>query len=128
MRLLLDTHVFIWLNSEPQRLSAGFRQLCQSGEHEFFLSMASPWEMQIKQQLGKLSLQVPLDELIGKNVEQNAIRLLGIDFKHICHLASLPLHHNDPFDRIILAQALTEDLTIVTADRAFSAYEASLFW
>jgi PIN domain nuclease of toxin-antitoxin system len=128
MKLLLDTHAFIWLNSEPSRLSETVRQLCQSGEHKFYLSMASPWEMQIKYQLGKLSLDVPLEELIERNIQSNHIQFLPIEFKYISHLAKLPFHHNDPFDRMIIAQALVEKMSIVSVDGAFSAYSVPVVW
>ena len=128
MKLLLDTHAFIWLNNEPSRLSETVRQLCQSGMHEFYLSIASPWEMQIKHQLGKLSLDVSLDELIQRNIQSNHIQLLPIEFKHISHLAKLPFHHNDPFDRVIIAQAVVEQMTIISVDSAFSAYPVPVIW
>ena len=128
MKLLLDTHAFIWLNNEPSRLSETVRQLCQSGMHEFYLSLASPWEMQIKHQLGKLSLDVPLDELIQRNIQSNYIQLLPIESKHISHLERLPFHHNDPFDRVIIAQAVVEQMTIISVDSAFSAYSVAVIW
>lgn len=128
MKLLLDTHAFIWLNNEPSRLSETVIQLCQSGTHEFYLSLASPWEMQIKQQLGKLTLGVSLDELIQRNIESNRIQLLPIEIKHISYLSRLPFHHNDPFDRMIIAQALVEQMTIISVDSAFSAYSVAVIW
>jgi PIN domain nuclease of toxin-antitoxin system len=78
MRLLLDTHAFLWLNDDSERLSQTVKALCNSGEHEFFLSIASPWEMQIKHQLGKLSLAMPIAELINKNTQENNINLFPI--------------------------------------------------
>jgi len=73
MKLLLDTHVFLWLNDDVTRLSQTVKALCSSGEHEFYLSMASPWEMQIKSQLGKLTLTIPIEELVNKNQLENNI-------------------------------------------------------
>lgn len=90
--------------------------------------MASPWEMQIKSQLGKLSLSVSLDELIEISINTNNINLLSIDFKHISYLSRLPLHHNDPFDRIIIAQALSENMAIISVDSAFAQYQVPLIW
>ena len=110
MKLLLDTHAFIWLNTQPSRLSSNVMGLLTSGLHDIYLSIASPWEMQIKSQLGKLSLDVSLSELIDTSVNRNNISLLNIEFKHIDYLANLPLHHNDPFDRIMIAQALLENM------------------
>ena len=128
MKLLLDTHVFLWLNDDPERLSANVKDLCESGAHEFYLSMASPWEMQIKSQLDKLSLAMPIEELIDKNTQENNIQLLPIELSHISHLARLPSHHKDPFDRLIIAQAIVEGMTIVTVDHAFTAYSVPVVW
>jgi PIN domain nuclease of toxin-antitoxin system len=128
VKLLLDTHAFLWLNDESERLSQAVKELCSSGEHEFYLSMASPWEMQIKHQLGKLSLAMPVAELVNKNTQENNITLLPIDLSHISYLEQLPAHHKDPFDRIIIAQAVIEGMTIVTIDHAFVDYPVQIVW
>ena len=128
MKLLLDTHAFLWLNDDSERLSQTVKTLCTSGEHEFYLSIASPWEMQIKNQLGKLSLAMPIAELVNKNVQDNNIKLLPINLFHISHLEQLPPHHKDPFDRIIIAQAIIEGITIVSVDHAFSDYAVQVVW
>ena len=128
MKLLLDTHTFLWINEGSGRLSQTVKDLCSSGEHEFYLSIASPWEMQIKNQLGKLSLAMPIDELINKNRQENNIQLLPIDLAHISYLEQLPAHHKDPFDRIIIAQAIIEELTVITVDHAFSDYSVPVIW
>jgi PIN domain nuclease of toxin-antitoxin system len=103
MKYLFDTHAFLWLNDESERLTQTVKELCSSGEHEFYLSMASAWEMQIKHQLGKLSLAMPIAELVIKNTQENNIQLLPIDLSHINYLEQLPSDHKDPFDRIIIA-------------------------
>ena len=126
MKLLLDTHAFIWLNTQPSRLSSNVMGLLTSGLHDIYLSIASPWEMQIKSQLGKLSLDVSLAELIDTSVNRNNIGLLNIEFKHIDYLANLPLHHKDPFDRMIIAQSILEELTLISEDRIFSSYSMCL--
>jgi PIN domain nuclease of toxin-antitoxin system len=128
VKLLLDTHAFIWLNTQPSRLSTKVVELLSSGIHDVYLSMASPWEMQIKSQLGKLLLNLSLDELIEISINTNNINILPIEFKHISYLSKLPLHHNDPFDRIIIAQALSENMTVISADSAFSQYQVPLIW
>ena len=128
MKLLLDTHVFLWLNDDPKQLSQTVKALCRSGEHEFFLSMASPWEIQIKRQLGKLSLAMPIDELVRKNMLENNIKLLPVELSHISYLEQLPQHHKVPFDRIIIAQAIIEDLTVITVDHAFADYSVRVMW
>ncbi len=128
MKLLLDTHAFLWINEDSGRLSQKVKDLCSSVEHEFYLSMASPWEMQIKNQLGKLSLAMPIEELVNKNRQENNMELLAIDLAHISYLEQLPAHHKDPFDRIIIAQAIIEGLTIVTVDQVFSDYSVPIIW
>ncbi len=128
MKLLLDTHVFLWLNDDPERLSKTVQDLCSSGAHEFYLSMASPWEMQIKSQLDKLSLAMPIEELVNKNTLENNIKLLPIELSHISYLEQLPQHHRDPFDRLIIAQAVVEGMTIVSVDHAFAAYSVPVVW
>ena len=128
MKLLLDTHAFLWINEGSERLSQKVKGLCGSGEHEFYLSMASPWEMQIKNQLGKLSLAMPVEELVDKNRQENNIQLLPIGLAHIAYLKQLPAHHKDPFDRIIIAQAIIEGLTVVTIDHAFADYSVPVIW
>ncbi|MBE0472521.1 MAG: type II toxin-antitoxin system VapC family toxin [Methyloprofundus sp.] len=128
MKLLLDTHAFLWLNEDSVRLSQKIKDLCLSGEHEFYLSMASPWEMQIKSQLGKLSLGMPIEELVNKNRQENNIQLVAIDLAHISYLEQLPTHHKDPFDRIIIAQAIIEGFTIVSVDHAFADYSVPVIW
>ncbi len=106
MKLLLDTHAFLWLNDDVARLSETVKALCSSGEHEFYLSMATPWEIQIKTQLGKLTLAMPIEELVNKNQLENNIQILPIELSHISYLEKLPQHHKDPFDRIILHRQL----------------------
>lgn len=128
MKLLLDTHIFLWVNGDTSKLSVNFKSLGHSGEHDFYLSLASVWEMQIKYQLGKLSLPLPIEELVNKNQLENGIQLLPIELSHISHLAQLPSHHKDPFDRLLIAQAIIEDMTIVTADQSFAAYPVPVVW
>ncbi len=128
MKYLFDTHAFLWLNDESERLTQTVKELCSSGEHEFYLSMASAWEMQIKHQLGKLSLAMPIAELVIKNTQENNIQLLPIDLSHINYLEQLPSHHKDPFDRIIIAQAIIEGMSIISIDHAFLDYPVNIVW
>lgn len=128
MKLLLDTHAFLWLNDDAAQLSETVKALCSSGEHEFYLSMASPWEMQIKSQLGKLTLAISIEELVNKNRLENNIQILPIELSHISYLEKLPKHHKDPFDRIMIAQAITESMMIVTVDHVFSDYSVQVVW
>ncbi|CAK0769087.1 PINc domain-containing protein [Gammaproteobacteria bacterium] len=128
MKLLLDTHVFLWINNDIDRLSQTIKEFCNSGAHDFYLSIASAWEIQIKTQLGKLSLAMPIEELVNRNIQENSIGLLSINLSHISCLEQLPLHHKDPFDRIIIAQAIIEGMAIVSADHVFSNYTVRTIW
>lgn len=128
MRLLLDTHTFLWLNGSPNQLSQTAMDYLSSGEHQFYLSIASPWEIQIKTQLGKLTLDMPFELLFDKNCYDNNIMLLPIELSHIKQLEHLPLHHKDPFDRIMIAQAINEKMTILSIDEVFSNYGVNVVW
>jgi PIN domain nuclease of toxin-antitoxin system len=126
VKLLLDTHIFIWLVTEPESLSPRARTLCEDPENELLLSFASIWEMQIKHQLGKLAFAMPLADLIAVQRVGNRIALLPIALAHILALAELPLLHKDPFDRLLIAQANMEGITLLTADSALPAYQVRL--
>ena len=128
MKLLLDTHTFIWWDSEPTRLSAQALTLCQDPENSLVLSVASLWEMQIKLQLGKLRLALPLRQIIESQQQTNQIEILPITMSHVFALGNLPSHHKDPFDRLLIAQAIVEDTALVTGDRMFSEYPINVAW
>lgn len=128
MKLLLDTHVFIWWSSEPEKLSQNVLSLCENVENNLILSVASVWEMQIKLQLGKLKLQLPLQVLIESQQQTNTLQILSIDLEHVYELQNLPAHHHDPFDRLLIAQANAENVYLVTKDEVFSKYEVKLLW
>ena len=126
MKLLLDTHIFIWWADQPEKLSAAALSALEDEANELLLSVASVWEMQIKIQLGKLKLSLPLKELINNQQETNDLMVSPVALTHVLALNSLPFHHKDPFDRLLIAQSIEEKLTIVTADSQFSAYSAKL--
>ena len=128
MKLLHDTHAVLWLNNQPERLSPAIQTLCMAGEHDFYLSMASAWEMQIKCQLGKLALDLPIMELVSQGCDKNGILLLNIELAHIDMLGKLPDRHKDPFDRLLIAQAISEKLTMLSADQAFAGYPVEVVW
>ncbi len=128
MKLLLDTHTFIWWSSEPERLSTRVLTLCGDIENSLILSVASVWEMQVKLQLGKLKLHLPLHELIENLQQTNNIQILSIDLKHVLELHNLPTHHNDPFDRLLIAQANVEGAHLVSKDEVFAKYHVKLLW
>ncbi len=122
MRLLLDTHVFIWWDSDPDRLTDSTLSRLRDPDNTLLLSLVSVWEIQIKQSLGKLSLNRPLPELIESQRKTNGIEILPIELSHIYALGSLPGHHRDPFDRLLIAQAIAESIPIVTVDPVFARY------
>lgn len=126
MRLLLDTHVFLWLMTEPTRLSTAAAAACDDDENSLHLSVASFWEIQIKSQRGKLDLDLPLEQIVSEQTADDRFRLLPIAIRHVLALDHLALHHNDPFDRILICQAQTEDMELVTADALIHAYAADV--
>ena len=126
MKLLLDTHIFIWWADQPEKLSPAALSALEDEANELLLSVASVWEMQIKIQLGKLKLSLPLKDLIKNQQETNDITVSPVALTHVLALDALPFHHKDPFDRLLIAQSIEEDLTLVTADSQFSAYSINL--
>jgi PIN domain nuclease of toxin-antitoxin system len=128
MKLLFDTHTFIWWDSEPNKLSEQVLSLCQNPENELLLSVVSVWEMQIKHQLQKLELRLPLAELIHEQCERNSIQILSIELNHVLALDNLPAHHKDPFDRLLIAQANAEDILLISGDPVFSQYAVNRVW
>lgn len=128
MKLLLDTHVFLWWVNNDEALSAKARKAITSLANECTLSLASCWEMAIKSSLGKLKLTQSVERFVAEQVALNGFRLLQIDFRHAAAVESLPFHHRDPFDRMLVAQAISEKMTLVTADRALARYGVKCLW
>lgn len=127
-RLLLDTHVFLWWVADDPNLTDVARQAIADANNDCCLSLASCWEMAIKSSLGKLRLTKPVGRFVSEQLAANGLTLLNIELRHMAKVEKLPFHHRDPFDRLLIAQALTEKLTVVTADSAFSDYEVNLLW
>lgn len=128
MKLLLDTHTFIWWDSAPDKLPPQVLALCQDQANEMWLSVASIWEMQIKLQLGKLQLKLPLSEIIEGQQQINSVQVLPIILAHILALDGLPIPHKDPFDRLLVAQPIVESAVLVSGDKIFEQYPVQLFW
>jgi PIN domain nuclease of toxin-antitoxin system len=126
MKLLLDTHAFIWWASEPGKLSPAALEACQEESTILLLSVASVWEMQIKIQLGKLKLSTGLLPLVESQRQTNNLQVLAVELSHVLGLEALPAHHKDPFDRLLIAQAIAEDAILVSADHVFSEYPVKL--
>ncbi len=127
MRLLLDTHAFLWFVAGDKRLSPSAQRAMERAGAELVLSAASVWEMAIKLRLGRLSLPEPLEIYIAEKM-QAGLQLLPVEWEHAARVATLPLHHRDPFDRLLVCQALVEKLPVVTADAMFHAYGAQVIW
>ncbi len=122
MKLLLDTHTFIWWNNEPDKLSPQVFKLLENSENIVLLSVVTPWEMQIKLQTGKLKLEIPLSEMINNQLQANNFELLSVTLPHVLGLQTLPTTHKDPFDRLLIAQANVEKATILSKDAVFTQY------
>ncbi len=126
MNLLIDTHEFIWWADSPQKLSARTLTALLDGTNVLHLSLASLWEMQIKVQIGKLTFKRGLKNTLEMHKTHNNLQILPITAEHIYELENLPFHHKDPFDRLLIAQAIIENYTIVTDDSNFSDYSVNL--
>ncbi len=122
MKLLLDTQVFLWFISGDARLSANVRDAIQNSENEVYLSVVSLWEAIVKYQLGKLPLPQAPEDYLPLQRQQHEIASLALDEPSVMRLATLPSLHRDPFDRMLICQALHHDLVIVTADEAIAQY------
>ena len=123
MRLLLDTHVWLWLQAEPERLSPRALDAVTDDGNDLILSAASSWEIAIKFALGKIGLPEPPATYVPSRMQRNGVEGLPVEHRHALAVSALPQHHRDPFDRLLVAQASEDDLTIVTADPAFAAYD-----
>jgi PIN domain nuclease of toxin-antitoxin system len=128
MRLLLDTHAFLWFIQGSQNLSATARNLIEDQGNQKLLSIASLWEMSIKVSIGKLDVGMTIAELLNREVYGNGFEVLAIQANHLDELTKLVFHHKDPFDRLMIAQALAERMPVVTKDEAFERYTVSLLW
>lgn len=128
MRALLDTHSFLWFITDDPQLSKGALALLSDPNNDLVVSTASLWEVAIKSKLGKLDLTKPFGELFPDQLVTNGFGLMPILVKHLTALADLELLHRDPFDRLIIAQAMSEGLPVVTKDSAFRQYPIQVVW
>lgn len=127
MRALLDTHAFLWGIAGDRRMSQRAREIF-IGPSNLLMSIASIWEILIKVQVGKLNLPPPAAPYIIRKLSESRIETLPISVDHLVALGRLPLHHRDPFDRILIAQSIEEGLPIITADPFFSRYPVKVVW
>jgi PIN domain nuclease of toxin-antitoxin system len=128
VKVLLDTHTFIWWDSDPAQLSATALACCTDSANVLILSAASLWEMQIKYQIGKLSLRLPLADIVVHQQVTNGIITLPVTPVHIFALDNLPASHKDPFDRLLVAQAISEEASLLSADPIFASYPIAVIW
>ena len=128
MKLLLDTHAFIWWDGDQSKLSAAALGACQSLANSLHLSLASVWELQIKMQLGKLALRLPLADVLRDQQQQNGMALEPVTLEDILALSALPTLHRDPFDRLIIAQANRRGFHLVTHDPELARYPVPVLW
>lgn len=128
MKLLLDTHTFLWFIMGSPNLSANARVLIENQANEKYLSIASLWEIAIKVSIGKLVLSAPFDTLIPQQLSVNGFELLNLEVAHTAALINVPFQHCDPFDRLLIAQATVEQMQILSIDSTFDAYQTTRIW
>lgn len=128
MRVLLDTHIFLWMISDPGKLSRLVKNILESKENEIFLSAVSGWEIAIKYQIGKLRLAENPDVYIPRKAEENSLELLSIEMNHAVNVSNLPDIHNDPFDRLLISQSQLENLPLITNDEKIKRYSIDTIW
>ena len=128
MRVLIDTHVFLWWVEGDRRLPTRARTALADPDNECLFSLASVWELAIKSALGKIKLALPVRRYVVENAAANGFRMLDIGLAHVGRVESLAKHHGDPFDRLLVAQSLEDSLPIVTADPIFRKYGVRRIW
>lgn len=128
MKVLLDTHTFLWWVTDSPKLSSRVRKIISDGKNELFLSAVSGWEIAIKAQLGRIQIPDKPQTFISEQMVANAIQGLPIQISHAVHIYNLPTHHRDPFDRMLVAQAQLEKLPILTDDPQISQYPVKVIW
>ena len=128
MRALLDTHAFLWWITDDPRLSTRVREVIADGRNILYFSAASGWEIAIKAGLGRLRIPENLERFLTEELAQNAIQVLPVYLSHALRVYTLPLHHRDPFDRLLISQALLGKLPVLTADPQIAIYPVDVIW
>lgn len=128
MNILLDSHTLIWFSQNSPQLSSSAIKILEDRNNLLFLSLVSVWEIQIKVQLGKLNLDISLSEIVKDQTKINDVQILPMKLSHIWTLDTLPYYHKDPFDRLLISQAITENLIILGVDSVFDAYPVQKIW
>jgi PIN domain nuclease of toxin-antitoxin system len=128
MKALLDTHTFLWWITDDPKLSLRVRGIMSDGENEIFISAVTGWEIAIKTQIGRLKLPDEPQRFILEQLKINGMKSLPIEMRHALHISTLPIHHQDPFDRMLIAQAQLEELPVLSSDPEFGKYEVTIIW
>lgn len=128
MKLLLDAHALLWFATNDPKLSGNARSLIEEPDNEKLVSSAIAWEITIKASLGKLPFRAPVEEFLNTAIDDPTYNLLAIQVPHLATLTTLPFHHRDPFDRILIAQSLSEEVPVVSTDGAFDDYGVDRIW
>lgn len=126
MKVLLDTHIFLWAISDYARLSSRAGEVIRDSDNEVLVSIASAWEIAIKVGIGKFVMPIPLAPYLQRQLVKHRIGVLSIQFSHLAMLEKLPLHHRDPFDRLLVAQCLEEDAALITVDSQLQRYAVKI--
>ena len=128
MRALLDTHAFLWCNADPEKLSQTAQRFIEDPANDVFLSAVTAWEIAIKHAKGRLDLPEPVESFVASRITTLGLQPLPIEVSHALHVAELPRLHDDPFDRLLVAQAQLEKLPIVTSDPDVRRYDVEIIW
>ncbi len=128
MRLLLDTHVWIWWLTDPGRLSRPADSALRDPDSQLYLSPASTWELMVKSTAGRVTVSGSIEALVEEAISASGVQPLPIEHSHALRLRHLPAHHRDPFDRMLVAQAQSDGLILVTADSQLGAYDVETLW
>jgi len=128
VKYLIDTHTLLWSAGNSPRLSSKVKKIYLNPNNDIYLSLASIWELSIKIGLNKINLSIPLKKFVDIHILGNNIEILNINLNHIYRIEKLPLHHRDPFDRLIISQAIEENLPIIGNDKIFDNYKIKRIW
>ena len=128
MNLLLDSHTFVWWRDEPHKLSPTAFAEISNPNNNVFLSVVTAWELQIKIALNKFNVKGGLENAVKDEQQNNGFQILPVQLSHALYLENLPLHHKDPFDRLLISQAIVENMTLVSADGNIAKYQVNLLW
>jgi PIN domain nuclease of toxin-antitoxin system len=126
LKILLDTYIFLWAINDPERLSPPAAEAIQNLANKILVSIASAWEIAIKVSIGKFEMPVPVAGYLQRQLARHGFAILPIDFSHLAMLEKLPPHHRDPFDRLLIAQCVAEDATLVSVDSRFQGYAVKI--